>query len=264
MLTLRVAPFGTSCTVPLLAGTANANDPCWLETTNHQGISAFHSAPASYHVFRNVKSFGARGDDVTDDTAAMNGGYMGFTVKSIVINNAITGLPSPPDSSSHEGAEGDGRTYDTAALKAIFAKYSRCKITFFDIAHYVIASTLEIPVKKQMTGGVWFVITAKGVLFGNVNSASPSVTVRAGAAGAYGFTESWGSPTSCFLQSAQSPQQLGTKRVTVFELTAPLFPASLHSFSWMVLGCIKKPLLVDFNISRDKILRAVKHGYSAI
>lgn len=35
--------------------------PYWLEDIKHQGISAFHSNPSSYEVFRNVKDFGAKG-----------------------------------------------------------------------------------------------------------------------------------------------------------------------------------------------------------
>ncbi|MCJ1421843.1 hypothetical protein MMC32_008210 [Xylographa parallela] len=44
--------------------------PYWYETINHQGISAF--GPSGYTVFRNVKSYGATGNGVTDDTAAIN------------------------------------------------------------------------------------------------------------------------------------------------------------------------------------------------
>ncbi|KAK4184643.1 pectate lyase superfamily protein-domain-containing protein [Podospora australis] len=43
----------------------------WLEKIRKQGIAPY--APATnYRVFRNVKDYGARGDGVTDDTAAIN------------------------------------------------------------------------------------------------------------------------------------------------------------------------------------------------
>ena len=35
----------------------------WLEDINHQGLSPFHPDPANYRVFRNVKDFGAKGNE---------------------------------------------------------------------------------------------------------------------------------------------------------------------------------------------------------
>ncbi|KAJ0122989.1 beta-glucosidase [Diaporthe amygdali] len=43
----------------------------WMEDVQHQGKASFNPDP-NYQVFRNVKDFGARGDGVTDDTAAIN------------------------------------------------------------------------------------------------------------------------------------------------------------------------------------------------
>ena len=43
----------------------------WLEQIKHQGSAAFNT-DSSYQVFRNVKDFGAKGNGVSDDTAALN------------------------------------------------------------------------------------------------------------------------------------------------------------------------------------------------
>ncbi|KAJ7771682.1 exo-beta-1,3-glucanase [Mycena metata] len=91
--------LGTSCSTPLGAGTAAAGDPFWMESIKHQGIAAFNADPSSYQVFRNVKDFGAKGDGVTDDTAAINlaittGNRCGdVTCKSSTVSPAVVYFP---------------------------------------------------------------------------------------------------------------------------------------------------------------------------
>ncbi|ROT41090.1 glucan 1,3-beta-glucosidase [Sodiomyces alkalinus F11] len=55
----------------LLVAVATAGEAFWMAEIAHQGISPYNPNP-KYQIFRNVKDFGAVGDGVKDDTAAIN------------------------------------------------------------------------------------------------------------------------------------------------------------------------------------------------
>ncbi|KAF8147994.1 exo-beta-1,3-glucanase [Crassisporium funariophilum] len=85
------------------------------------------------------------------------------------------------------GAKGDGITDDTIALKAIFARFSACKIIFFDAGHYIVSSTVTIPAGTRMVGEAWTVLAGKGPAFQDQDR--PQVVFRVGEKGSQGVTE---------------------------------------------------------------------------
>lgn len=95
--------------------------------------------------------------------------------------------PSQFVSVRDNGAKGDGKTDDTAALNAIFAKFAGCKIIFFDAGTYIVTSTVTIPAGTQVVGEAWSVIAGKGSAFSS--QSNPTPVVRVGASGSSGIVE---------------------------------------------------------------------------
>jgi glucan 1,3-beta-glucosidase len=61
----------SSSVKPGPTGTPSGCAPYWLEDIKHQGLASFNPNVTAYNIFRNVKDFGAKGDGLTDDTAAI-------------------------------------------------------------------------------------------------------------------------------------------------------------------------------------------------
>ncbi|KAJ4001473.1 exo-beta-1,3-glucanase [Lentinula boryana] len=129
-----VQSLGTSCSTPLASGTAAASDPYWLESITHQGTAAYNADPSSYQVFRNVMDFGAKGDGVTDDTAAINsaissGDRCGLgSCNSSTVTPAVVFFPSgtylvstPLDLYYYTQLIGDAKNPPTLLASAAFA-----------------------------------------------------------------------------------------------------------------------------------------------
>ena len=113
-----VAAVAQSCT-PL---TATNPSTFWYETITHNGISPFIANGASWPVFRNVKTaYGAKGDGVTDDTAAI--------IKAIKAGN------SAGDRSQH-----------------VFGTTGQPAVVYLPAGTYLISSPLQLYVDTVIMG----------------------------------------------------------------------------------------------------------------
>ncbi|KIL63761.1 glycoside hydrolase family 55 protein [Amanita muscaria Koide BX008] len=143
---------GTSSFGSFIQGNiVSANKPSVLLDSSGKVFGKTHPQYANYDVsqFVSVKSKGAVGDGVTDDTAAL---------KNIF----------------HKACP-------------LITDYAGCAIIFFDAGAYVVTSTLTIPAGTQIVGEAWSVVAGRGSFFQNVNSPQP--VVRIGAPNSQGVIE---------------------------------------------------------------------------
>ncbi|KAK3384571.1 pectate lyase superfamily protein-domain-containing protein [Lasiosphaeria ovina] len=162
-----------------VAGLASAVNAYWLGDIAHRGTAPF--TPAGYPVFRNVRDYGARGDGVTDDTAAINAaisagnpcaqgcasttttpGLVYFPAGTYLISKSITpayftqligDASSPPTLKATANFAGfgliDGNVYYTSSLN-----WKAVNVFFRQVRNFVIDTTNIAP-GTAATGMHW-------------------------------------------------------------------------------------------------------------
>jgi len=95
--------------------------------------------------------------------------------------------PSQFISVKSNGAHGNGVTDDTAALNAIFAKFSGCGIIYFDAGVYLVSNTITVPVGTIVVGELYSTILGTGSAFSD--QSTPTPVLRVGNPGDTGVVE---------------------------------------------------------------------------
>lgn len=86
-----------------------------------------------------------------------------------------------------QGAFGEEKTDDTAAIQNILNSYAGCKIIYFPSGIYLISSTIIVPVGTRIVGELWPVLAATGSAFGDLNN--PVTMIKVGNPGDEGIVE---------------------------------------------------------------------------
>ncbi|KAJ6488579.1 exo-beta-1,3-glucanase [Mycena vitilis] len=287
--------LGTSCTTPLGAGTAAATDPFWMQSIKHQGLAAFNANPSSYQVFRNVKDFGAKGDGVTDDAAAINAAITagsrcgGGSCASSTITPAVVYFPSGTYLVSHAIVPyyytqliGDARHPPTLLAAASFTDfavidadpyipggngaqwYTNQNNFFRSVRNFVIDVTRVPPQLSQGTGIHWQVAQATSLM--NIvvnmspaaNTAHQGIWMENGSGGFMGDLVFNGGKFGMWVGN----QQFTVRNVTVNNAKTAIF--GVWDWGWTYQGVTINNCQVGFDLSTGGGAAAQTVGAEAI
>ncbi|KAL5617780.1 hypothetical protein FOVSG1_000002 [Fusarium oxysporum f. sp. vasinfectum] len=153
-------------------GTVNVDTWGFGRVTSANGTTAFHN--------------GANLDSPVRNESLITGGRKQFFTRRRPKYNDL-GFSQILDAKAY-GAQGDGKTDDTAVLNHLFsAAANMSAIVYVPFGVYIISDTVEIPVGSRVIGQAWPQIMATGSKF--ADALKPRVAVRVGLSGQVGVVE---------------------------------------------------------------------------
>ncbi|KIP08169.1 glycoside hydrolase family 55 protein [Phlebiopsis gigantea 11061_1 CR5-6] len=284
---MLTSALGSSCSSPIGAGTAGATDPFWLENIAHQGTAPLNSDASTYQVFRNVKDFGAKGDGVTDDTAAINaaistGARCGLGCNSTTTSPAVVYFPSgtylvstPIIPLYYTQLIGDARTPPTLLAAAGFtgiavidadpyipggggAQYYVNQNNFFRSVRNFVIDLTKMPATTSATGLHWQVSQATSLINIVVNMSTASgnshqgIFMENGSGGFMGDLVFNGGKFGIWVGN----QQFTVRNITVNNANTAIF--SIWNWGWTFQGVTINNCQVGFDLTTGGTTQATQ------